>query len=125
MSLRGIARDVRFVTAHSRRGAALDIDWAALATSSATLAFYMGREAAGEIERGLLAGGMPASTPVLIACNVSLPGEQQLSTRLDLLGLATRTLAADAPTLILAGEAVRHAGRGKLVTVPATATTDE
>lgn len=125
MSLRGVARDVRFVTAHSRRGAALDIDWAALAASSTTLAFYMGREAAGEIERGLLAGGMPAATPVLIACNISLPGEQQLSTRLDLLGLATRTLAADAPTLILVGEAVRHAGRRKLVTVPATATIDE
>ena len=125
LSLRGVARDVRFVTAHSRRGAALDIDWATLATSGSTLAFYMGRDAAPEITRGLLGAGMSAATPVLIACNVSLPDEQQLTTRLDLLGLATRTLAADAPTLILVGEAVRHVGRGPLAAMSAAATIHE
>src|SRR5688572_6131400 len=31
LTLRGVARDVRFVTAHSKRGAALDIDWNSLA----------------------------------------------------------------------------------------------
>ena len=109
LSLRGVARDVRFVTAHSRRGAALDLDWPALAAAGTTLAFYMGREAAGEIARGLVDAGMPAATPVLVVCNVSLPDERQLATRLDLLALATRALAADAPTLILVGEAVGKA----------------
>jgi len=122
LSLRGVARDVRFVTAHSRRGAALDLDWAALAVSGSTLAFYMGRDAAPEIGRSLRAAGMPAATPVLIACNVSLPDEKQLTTRLDLLGLATQTLAADAPTLILVGEAVKQAARpAAIVAVPETA----
>ncbi len=107
LSLRGVAQGVRFVTAHRQRGAALDLDWAALAAADTTLAFYMGRDAAGEIARGLLGAAMPAATPVLIACNVSLPGEKHLATRLDLLGLATRAIAADAPTLILIGEAVR------------------
>ncbi|WP_332820241.1 uroporphyrinogen-III C-methyltransferase [Sphingopyxis sp.] len=121
LSLRGVARDVRFVTAHSRRGATLDLDWTALAASGSTLAFYMGRDAAPEIERGLRAAGMPAATPVLIACNVSLPDEKQLATRLDLLGLATRALAADAPTLILVGEAVGQTGRpAAIVAVPET-----
>jgi len=107
LSLRGLAREVRFVTAHSRNGAALDLDWASLATPGATLAFYMGRGAAGEIARRLIAAGVDRATPVLIACNVSLGTETRLSTRLDLLDIATRAFAEDAPTLILIGEAVR------------------
>ncbi|WP_439571451.1 uroporphyrinogen-III C-methyltransferase [Sphingomonas sp.] len=107
LSLRGLAREVRFVTAHSRNGAALDLDWASLAKPGATLAFYMGRGAAGEIARRLIAAGVDRATPVLIACNVSLGTEKRLSTRLDLLDIATRAFADDAPTLILIGEAVR------------------
>jgi uroporphyrin-III C-methyltransferase len=113
LSLRDVARDVRFVTAHSRRGAALDIDWAPLARGGSTLAFYMGREAAPEIARGLIEAGMPADTPVMIACNVSRDDEQRLTTRLDLLGLATQALAGDAPTLLLVGDAVLLATPGK------------
>ncbi len=109
LTLRGVARDVRFVTAHSRRGAALDIDWNSLANGGATLAFYMGREAAGAIMRGLLRAGMASDTPVMIACHVSGPDERRLTTRLDLLELATRSFAADAPTLIVVGAAVAQA----------------
>lgn len=108
LTLRGVARDVRFVTAHSKRGAALDIDWQSLANGESTLAFYMGRDAAAEIMRGLMRAGMACDMPVLIACDVSGPGERRLATRLDLLELATRSFAADAPTLILVGEAVGH-----------------
>lgn len=111
LSLRGVARDVRFVTAHSRRSAALDIDWRSLARGGSTLAFYMGRDAAGEIMRNLTAAGMPGGMPVLIACDVSRPEEERLSTRLDLLDLATRAFAADTPTLIFVGAAVMPAGR--------------
>ncbi|BBB11930.1 uroporphyrinogen-III C-methyltransferase [Sphingopyxis sp. FD7] len=111
LSLRGVARDIRFVTAHSRRGAALDLDWDSLARDGSTLAFYMGREAAGAIAKGLMAAGMRGDMPVLIACNASLPDEQRLATRLDLLGLATQSLAGSAPTLILVGAAVALAER--------------
>ncbi|MFN4097177.1 MAG: uroporphyrinogen-III C-methyltransferase [Sphingomonas sp.] len=106
LTLRGVARDVRFVTAHSQRGAALDVDWNSLAGGGSTLAFYMGREAAGEIMRGLMRAGMVGDTSVMIACHVSGPAEQRLTTRLDLLELATRSFAADAPTLIVVGAAV-------------------
>lgn len=109
LSLRGVARDVRFVTAHSKRGAALDIDWTSLAHGGSTLAFYMGRDAAGELMRGLMRAGMTGDTPVMIACNVSTPDERRLATRLDLLELATKSFAADAPTLILVGAAVAQA----------------
>ena len=110
LSLRGVARDVRFVTAHSKRGAALDIDWYSLAHGGSTLVFYMGRDAAEEIMRGLMRAGMPGAMPVLIACDVSSHRERRLATRLDLLELATKSFAADAPTLILIGAAVAQAG---------------
>lgn len=122
LSLRDVARDVRFVTAHSRRGAALDLDWTSLARCGSTLAFYMGRDAAGEIARGLIGAGMPREMPVLIACNVSRPDEQRLSTRLDLLGLATRALTSDDPTLILVGAAVMLAMPAKAHATAAAAT---
>jgi uroporphyrin-III C-methyltransferase len=109
LTLRGVARDVRFVTAHSKRGAALDIDWNSLAQGGSTLAFYMGRDAAGEIMRGLMRAGMPGAMPVMIACDVSGHVERRLATRLDLLELATKSFAADAPTLILIGAAVAQA----------------
>lgn len=108
LTLRGVARDVRFVTAHSKRGAALDIDWSSLASDGSTLAFYMGRDAAGEIMRGLMRAGVAGDMPVMVACHVSGPDERRLATRLDLLELATRSFAADAPTLILVGMAAEQ-----------------
>nr|WP_310088937.1 MULTISPECIES: hypothetical protein [unclassified Sphingopyxis] len=83
----------------------------------------MGRSAADAILRELMAAGMAADTPVLIVCDVSLPGKKQLTTRLDLLRLATRALADKAPTLILVGEALRQqarAGRHEPIAKPAT-----
>ena len=116
LSLRGLARRVQFVTAHARAGEALDLDWAALAHAGSTLAFYMGRGAAREISENLAAAGLPGNTPVLIACDVSLPTEQHLSTRLDLLPLAVRSIAGNRPTLLLIGEAV---ARPALLPTPA------
>ncbi|MCW4461485.1 uroporphyrinogen-III C-methyltransferase [Sphingomonas sp. BT-65] len=106
LSLRGLARRVQFVTAHARAGEALDLDWPALAHAGSTLAFYMGRGATREISEQLTAAGLPGSTPVLVACDVSLPTEQHLSTRLDLLPLAVKSIAGNRPTLLLIGEAV-------------------
>jgi len=106
LSLRGVARRVQFVTAHSRRGQALDLDWDALADPACTLAIYMGREAAPELSRALIAAGLPGTTPALIACDASLPQEQQLRTRLDLLPLVAEAFSDGRPTLILIGEAI-------------------
>ncbi|MEG3147930.1 uroporphyrinogen-III C-methyltransferase [Sphingomonas sp. RT2P30] len=106
LSLRGLARRVQFVTAHAARGKTLDLDWRALADSGSTLAFYMGRAAAVEIARGLTTAGLAGATPVLIACDVSLPTERLLRTRLDLLPLAVEAISDDKPTLMLIGDAV-------------------
>lgn len=115
LSLRGLARRVQFVTAHAMAGEALDLDWTALADSHSTLAFYMGRAAAAEISRNLVAHGLSPATPVLIACDVSLPTERLLHTRLDLLALTADAVAGGKPTLILVGEAVAAPGSRGLV----------
>lgn len=125
LSLRGQARRVQFVTAHTLRGAALDLDWAALADGRSTLAFYMGRGAARDISARLVEHGLPGSTSVLIACNVSLPTEQLLHTRLDLLALATASIAGTMPTLILVGEVLAQAGANARETVTIEVTHDQ
>lgn len=110
LSLRGSARRVQFVTAHLRAGEPLALDWAALADPGATTAVYMGRGAAGEISRELIAAGLSGSTPVLVACDVSLPGERLLHTRLDLLPIAANAVSENKPTLILVGAAIASSG---------------
>lgn len=109
LTLRGVARDVRFATAHAQAGAPLDLDWPSLATGRSTLAIYMGRAAAPEIARQLLAHGLAGDTPVLIASNVSLPDEQLLATRLDLLPIAAMSAPSGAPSLLLIGKALAPA----------------
>lgn len=121
LSLRGLARRVQFVTAHAKAGETLDLDWAALADAQSTLAFYMGRSAARAISDQLTAAGLPGATPVLVACDVSLPSAQYLHTRLDLLPIAVKAIADGRPTLILVGEAVAQAPRVSVQAVAAFA----
>jgi uroporphyrin-III C-methyltransferase len=110
LTLRGHARRLTFVTAHTLAGAALDLDWKALADPGATLAVYMGKAAAREVSSGLIAAGMPPETPVAVVENASLPEERQVVTRLDLLPIAARALG-DGPAVILIGQAVSPPGR--------------
>lgn len=105
LTLRGLARKLTFVTAHTRAGEALDLDWDALADPQSTLAFYMGRSVAQEISTRLQAAGLPSSTPVLVVENASLPTERIVRTRLDLLALAIPPKSGG-PTIMLVGQAV-------------------
>jgi len=106
LTLRGLARKLTFVTAHARAGEKLQLDWKQLAEPDATLAVYMGRGAASEIARELIAAGRSADTPVMIAVNVSRPDERVLRGRLGALGFLVRAISDDEPTLLLIGEAV-------------------
>ena len=112
LSLRGLARRITFVTAHMVKGKALDHDWADLADPQATLAVYMGKAAAGEVSRGLIAAGLSGATPVALVENASHEAARHFVTRLDLLPLAARTALGDGPALILIGEAVGRASLG-------------
>lgn len=110
LTLRGLARTLTFVTAHARAGEALDLDWKRLAAEDSTLAVYMGRAAAPEIARNLIAAGRAPDTPVLVAVNVSLAQERLIRGRLDALAFLVRTISDDDPTLLLIGEAVGRTG---------------
>lgn len=109
LTLRGLARRLVFVTAHTQRGAVPELDWQALADPEATLAVYMGKDAAPHIARGLRDAGLAADTPVILIENVSLPQERQFATDLAMLPLAARTVLADGPAMILIGKAMQAA----------------
>ncbi|WP_298743982.1 uroporphyrinogen-III C-methyltransferase [uncultured Brevundimonas sp.] len=106
LTLRGLARRLTFVTAHARDGEALSLDWPALAAADTTLAIYMGRAAAPEIGRNLIAAGRTGDTPVMVAVDVSLPTERIIHGRLDALAFLVAAVSDDDPTLLLIGEAV-------------------
>jgi uroporphyrin-III C-methyltransferase len=107
LTLRGTARKLTFITAHARAGEPLVLDWSALADPAATLAVYMGKAAAGEIARSLLAAGLPPDTPVALVESASCPEERRFRTRLDLLPEVADMALGRGPALVLIGEAMR------------------
>lgn len=110
LTLRGRARKLVFVTAHAAADAALPLDWKTLADPDATLAIYMGKAAAREIADGLMAAGLPASTPVALVENASCADERTILSRLDLLPLIAGTAFRKGPLLLLIGEAMAQRG---------------
>jgi uroporphyrin-III C-methyltransferase len=107
LTLRGTARRLSFVTAHTNDDT--PVDWRSLADPEATLAVYMGKAAAAQVAAGLIDAGLPPATPVALVENASLPTERHFLTRLDLLPLAARTAVGEGPTLLLIGQAARGA----------------
>lgn len=106
LTLRGLARRLTLVTAHARAGEPLDLDWPALAAPDATLAVYMGRAAAGEVAGELMKAGLAPDTPVMVAVNVSLPGERLIRGRLDALAFLVEAISDGDPALLLIGQAM-------------------
>ena len=108
---REYAHGVVFVTGHAKPGDA-GTDWPALAQTAAqaklTLVVYMGVSGAKHIQDGLLQG-LPASTPVAIIQNASLPHQRHaVSTLGDLFNtIALEGLAS--PSIIVVGDVVRGA----------------
>lgn len=109
LTLRGTARSLTFVTAHLRAGCGDELDWIADTCPTSTLAIYMGRAAAPEITRRLVAAGRNPDTPVMVAVNLSLPDERLIRGTLGALPFLTAMISDDDPTLLLVGEAVARA----------------
>jgi len=106
LTLRGMARKLVFVTAHSRTGAGLDLDWKSLADPEATLAIYMGKAAAPLVARGLIEAGLSPDTPVALVENASLEDRKDFRTTLSLLPIAARAALGEGPAVILVGKAI-------------------
>jgi uroporphyrin-III C-methyltransferase len=104
-----MARKLVFVTAHSRNGAGLDLDWTSLADPEATLAIYMGKAAAPLVTRGLIEAGLSPDTPVALVENASLEYRYDFLTTLSLLPIAARTALGEGPAVILVGKAISAA----------------
>lgn len=112
LTLRGLARRLTFVTAHTKNGAVPDLDWAALADPQATIAVYMGKAAAQHISAGLIGAGLKGDTPVVLVENASLPDAREFHTRLELLPIAAKSALGDGPAIILIGAALHESGHG-------------
>lgn len=85
LTSRGQTDTVVFTTGQMRQGAKLP-DWHLHATAGTTLAFYMAVGTSDTIATQLIAQGLPASTPVTIAADISKPSQRMLDTRLETLG---------------------------------------
>lgn len=100
---RGVARSVVFVTARDRHDRPPP-DWQSLAADEQTIVLYMGVAAAAEIEKGLLAAGKTADTPLAIVENGTTTKQR---TTHSTLGDLTNTIAQQsikAPAVIIIGE---------------------
>lgn len=99
------ARRVQFVTGHDVTGALPgDLNWAALADPQAVTAVYMARATFPDFAGKLIAHGLPADTPAILASGVSTPAEAlHRGTISELVELCRANARATAPTLILYG----------------------
>lgn len=97
------ARRVQFLTGHDVTGKLPDdLNMAALADPAATTVVFMGKRTFGELAARLMAAGLSADVPAMLAESVSTPG--QVLHRATLGTLAARIeMAGDGPALILIG----------------------
>jgi len=117
LTLRGVARGVTLVTAHTQDDSQLN--WQALAQSGTTLVIYMGVAKLSEIREQLLAGGMAMEKPVAMIENASLP--QQRECRSDLTGMeeAASRFQLKSPAILVIGAVAASAARTDLLAWPA------
>ncbi len=99
---RGIARGVTLVTAHTQDDSSLN--WDALAQSGTTLVIYMGVSRLNDVQQGLLAGQMAASTPVAMIENASLPEQRECRSTLGALLADAALFQLKSPAILVIGE---------------------
>ncbi|PNG31091.1 MULTISPECIES: uroporphyrinogen-III C-methyltransferase [Pseudomonas] len=101
LTLRGVARGVTLVTAHTQDDSSLN--WQALAQSGTTLVIYMGVAKLAEIAGHLRDGGLAADTPVAMIENASLPEQREY--RSDLAGMERDALRFElkSPAILVIG----------------------
>jgi uroporphyrin-III C-methyltransferase len=120
---RDAAHGVVFVTGHAKPDDA-GTDWQALAATAhqarLTLVIYMGVSGVQNIQADLLTG-LPATTPVAVIQNASLPTQRQAVTTLGNLAAVVRREGMASPSVIVVGDVVRGATAVALAPVDAVA----
>jgi uroporphyrin-III C-methyltransferase len=107
---RGVSAAFTVVTGHRRAGEH-DIDWRSLAKVGGTIVILMGVTHRGTIAAELIAGGLPADTPVAAVRSATTDDEVVLRCRLD--ELADRPL--DSPAVIVVGAVAALDLRGDIL----------
>ncbi|PKQ43316.1 uroporphyrinogen-III C-methyltransferase [Ectopseudomonas mendocina] len=105
LTLRGVARGVTLVTAHTQDDSSLN--WTALAQSGTTLVVYMGVAKLADIRDGLLAGGMSGEMPVAMIENASLPEQRECRSHLATMQDDAMAFALKSPAILVIGEVAR------------------
>jgi uroporphyrin-III C-methyltransferase len=102
LTLRGIARGVTLVTAHTQDDSTLN--WQALAQGGTTLVVYMGVAKLPEIRESLLAGGMRADMPVAMIENASLPQQRECRSSLATMQQDAQAFQLQSPAILVIGQ---------------------
>jgi uroporphyrin-III C-methyltransferase len=102
---RDYAQSVVFTSAYLKDGA-LDIDWPALTRKGQTVVFYMGLSRLDELCQGLMAHGLPASTPAAAVRHGTLPDQQVVTADLANLPKMVAEVGLTPPAIIIVGEVV-------------------
>ena len=104
LTRRLLSRRVQFVTGHDVTGALPEeLNFAALADPSATTAVFMGKRTFPELARRLIAAGLPANTPALLAESIGHPDQHLTRTTIAELADLMATEDSSTPALILYG----------------------
>jgi uroporphyrin-III C-methyltransferase len=104
---RGVADRVTIATAHAADDS--EPDYEGLARTGGTLVLFMGLGRLEELARGLIAAGLPASTPAAVVSRGTLP--DQATVAAPLADLAERAAGLPGPALVVVGDVVGLRGR--------------
>ena len=113
LTRRGVSRNVTFVTPRVGAGEESS-DWVKSVCNADSAVMYMAAGQSSAIARTLIGSGVPATMPVVIVENASLPGMTQTATTLgELQGTAER-LTHGGPALLMIGHVFQHPARAQL-----------
>lgn len=111
LTLRGVARGVTLVTAHTQDDSRLN--WQALAQSGTTLVIYMGVAKLAEISEQLLSGGRAADTAVAMIENASLPEQRECRSNLMRMEQDAQRFELKSPAILVIGAVAASASAGQ------------
>ena len=102
-----MADRVTIATAHAADDS--EPDYESLARTGGTLVLFMGLGRLEELARGLIAAGLPASTPAAVVSRGTLPDQATIAAPLH--DLPERAAGLPGPALVVVGDVVGLRGR--------------
>ena len=102
---------VTFLTGHDQNGVTPDgMDWTAIARGAPVIVMYMAMKHLDQIAARLIAGGRPASEPVAVVTDASLPDQRVLETTLGEVATAVERSGLQPPAIVCVGGVVALRG---------------